>query len=251
MKPGGAIEAPPKPSNCEPAKAELCITTTLFATSVSAGVTKTASSEVKSTCATITGCNVRDADATKTEMTCKFAEKTNVPREPRAKALEEAEIRREESTGEDSSPKEPHQEEIRDGEPQFHNTSDQKQKEKRDVQEPNWGCDSDPRDMVLFPANPLDGSERKTIINYLENRKKILGSDKGNYGESRSEVMGYTAYYYVYKLGSKAVDFFASDQVGEVSTFSSICSSSVSLIRIRKSDSPCQLGRRRVQTPRS
>ncbi|KAH7117301.1 oviduct-specific glycoprotein [Dactylonectria macrodidyma] len=68
--PGGKPTYPPKPADCEPTQASLCLTTSSFGTTVSNGATRTTATQVKSTCATITGCNLRDVEATKTGASC-------------------------------------------------------------------------------------------------------------------------------------------------------------------------------------
>lgn len=68
--PGGKPTYPPKPADCEPAEASLCLTTSSFATTVSNGATRTTATQVKSTCATITGCHLRDVETTKTVDAC-------------------------------------------------------------------------------------------------------------------------------------------------------------------------------------
>ncbi|RDL41225.1 putative glycoside hydrolase family 18 protein [Venustampulla echinocandica] len=68
--PGDKVNAPIKPADCTPAEASLCLTTSSFGTTVSGGATRTTATEVKSTCATITGCNFRDAETTTTVDAC-------------------------------------------------------------------------------------------------------------------------------------------------------------------------------------
>ncbi|KAK8078992.1 hypothetical protein PG994_002799 [Apiospora phragmitis] len=68
--PGGKPTHPPKPADCEPAEASLCMTTSSFATTVSNGATRTTATQVKSTCATITGCHLRDVEATTSADAC-------------------------------------------------------------------------------------------------------------------------------------------------------------------------------------
>ncbi|KAM5343783.1 hypothetical protein ACJ41O_012320 [Fusarium nematophilum] len=74
---------PPKPSRepdgeCETETAELCATRTSYGVSVSADETSTAATQVLSTCATVYGCNVQDASATKTATSIETATGTPI-----------------------------------------------------------------------------------------------------------------------------------------------------------------------------
>ncbi|GAW18338.1 hypothetical protein ANO14919_078130 [Xylariales sp. No.14919] len=70
VHPGGSLEPSPKPTDCEPAEAQVCMTKSVFATTVSRGTTKTTSTSVTETCATVTGCNLRDVDSTTSQNAC-------------------------------------------------------------------------------------------------------------------------------------------------------------------------------------
>lgn len=115
------------------------MTTTSFGTSVNQGVTRTTATEVKSTCATITGCNFPDADATTTIPGCELpARRTAAPA---------AEV-----TG---------------------------TVEKRAPQEPDWACDSRSRDFIFIPQNPENNAQQAIIRQYLNNRNAALGITNG------------------------------------------------------------------------
>lgn len=62
----GPIPTPDKPSNCKTQTAELCKMTTSYAGVVEGGTTRTTSSTIKETCATVYGCEVED-DTSSTE----------------------------------------------------------------------------------------------------------------------------------------------------------------------------------------
>lgn len=70
MGPGGKPTFSEKPNDCTPTEASLCMTTSSFGTTVSNGATLTTNTEVLSTCATITGCDLRDEEATTTTESC-------------------------------------------------------------------------------------------------------------------------------------------------------------------------------------
>ncbi|KAI9149971.1 Killer toxin subunits alpha/beta [Paramyrothecium foliicola] len=182
--PGGKIQAPPKPADCTPAEASLCFTTSSFATTVTAGATRTTATQVKSRCATITGCNFRDAEATKTVDACTLqrrdVEVTSVP-EAIAK-------------------------------PEAHTVLTRARKE------PNWNCEVNGKDYIMIPKRPGENAQQDAVRELLRRRRDALSlrGMEGGFEEVRAHGMGFTALWYVYNLGPEGQRFFASNEVPEV-----------------------------------
>lgn len=176
--PDGTFTPPPKPANCEPAEASFCLTTSAFATTVANGVTRTTATQVKSTCATVTGCNLPDVEATKTENACqltrrdvaitKLVEATGVPE---ARALEER-------------------------------------------AETDWSCEKPGSDMIIILQDRSSATQRNAIKGALEQRDEALKKADKPYGhhEARSNKLGYTAFFFVNSVGEKSLEFLAGYQ---------------------------------------
>jgi hypothetical protein len=163
------------------------MTTTSFGTSVSGGVTRTTTTKVTSTCATITGCNFKDADATKTVEGCEFT--------PAAA-------------------------------PRLASSEDKRSKLQERATEPDWSCDSDPMDFFIIPRTKVDSGapgEREKILGFLDSRKKALGEKDGAYYEARIDWLHMTALYYVPNMGRKGRRFLKKKYVEEVRGCFSFC----------------------------
>lgn len=167
--PGGGIKTPEKPADCSPAEASLCLTTSSFATTVSAGQTKTTATSVVSRCATITGCNFRDVEATKSVDACTLkrrnAEATNLP-QATGTAEEPALLAR--------------------------------------ANDPDWDCaETDGSDYYVFMRQPSDTSHRTQIKDFLTKRETALKKRNmdGKWFEIHSQALDYTGFYYVQNLG--------------------------------------------------
>ncbi|KAI9146948.1 oviduct-specific glycoprotein [Paramyrothecium foliicola] len=174
--PDGTFSPPPKPDGCEPAEASLCLTTSAFGTTVTNGVTRTTATHVKSTCATITGCHLRDVEETKTVEACKLTRR----------AIEAADVA--EATAM----------------PKMHKL------EERD--EPDWGCEQPWDDGIIILLDGSSSSQRAAVKAALERRDQALknwndnkqpGEEAKLYGhrEIRSNKLGYTAFFFVNSLG--------------------------------------------------
>ncbi|KAI0404682.1 hypothetical protein F4802DRAFT_217042 [Xylaria palmicola] len=181
----GPIQAPPKPTDCTPAEASLCLTTTSFGTTVTGDETRTTSSQVKSRCETITGCNFRDVEATKTVDTCTLQKRT----------LELTEWL--EPTAD-----------PRGALPLVRRTTHQVRAE------PDWSnCGESPGpDGILWPYSRGAGTQQATRA-ILERRKLALGHD---FIEFRADDLDFTAFYYVYNMGPVALAYFNSAEVPSV-----------------------------------
>ena len=170
--PGGKPTAPPKPADCTPAEASICKTTSSFATTVDNGVTKTTATQVKSRCATITGCNVRDIEATTTGKACTL----------KARAVEVT------------------------GLPEVAAASEAPALAKR--AEPDWSCEQNGEDGIIWPVSP-EGRDQGRIRQLLQDRKGAIGHD---YYEVRADALDFTPFYYVYNLGPMAKSWFQSEE---------------------------------------
>jgi chitinase len=165
--PDGKFSPPPKPADCEPAEAEFCAITSSFATTVDNGATKTTATQIKSTCATVTGCNLRDAEETKSQDACKLTRRdieSTVPAEatgvPEMRALQKR-------------------------------------------ADPDWSCEDPGFDFILILADRMSTSQRSVIKGAIDTRDRAL-EDQGKpngYYEVRSERLGYTAFFYVKNVG--------------------------------------------------
>lgn len=136
------------------------------------GVTRTTVTQVKSTCATVTGCNLRDVEETTTAEACKLTRRDIDPTNP-AEATGAPEIRT-----------------------------------LYERAEPDWGCESDGNDWVIILNDRSDPQQRNTIKADLEQRDHALaslGKPRG-YHEVRSEVLQYTAYFFVEHVGPVTAD---------------------------------------------
>jgi chitinase len=189
VHPGGSIEPGPKPADCTPAEAALCLTTSVFATTVSGGSTKTTGTSVTETCATITGCNLRDVDATTTANACtiqrRAVRETDVP-EPEEKAT---------SKSEQVSAKAA-EVESRAIPPTF-----------------IWACEQLGTDGMIWPFHPDDSNEQEDIRQMLTNRQ---AASNRKFDEVRADDLGITAFWIVRDMGDNAMDFFNSQQVPQI-----------------------------------
>ncbi|KAH9234490.1 glycoside hydrolase family 18 protein, partial [Colletotrichum gloeosporioides 23] len=182
VHPGGSIEVPPKPASCTPAEASLCITTSSFATSVSAGTTKTTATQVNSRCATITGCNLQDVEATKTANACKLTRRAmQVPDLPEATHAPEKRLLVKRS-------------------------------------EPSWCNEQDGSDGILLLSMPFSATARAIVEGVLERRDTALKKRemKNGFEMIQAKHMGFTAFIHVTNLGPLAFDYFNSDEIDEV-----------------------------------
>jgi chitinase len=165
--PDGKFSPPPKPSDCEPAEASFCLTTSSFATTVANGATKTTATQVKSTCATVTGCNLRDAEETKSQDACKLTR-----RDIDSATLIEA-----------------------TGVPEI------RALQKR--AEPNWSCERPGVDFIIILKDRTNEDQRSAVKSILEARDEALKDQDKPHGhhEVRSQRLGYTAFFFVDSLG--------------------------------------------------
>lgn len=171
------------------------MTTSSFATAVTNGVTRTTATQVKSTCATVTGCGLRDVEETTTVEACKLtrrdigvtnlAEATGVPG---VRTLQERAA-------------------------------------------PDWSCESPGNDWVII-LNDRTGTtqQRDDIEDALDQRDQALddlGKPHG-YHEVRSERLGYTAYFFVEHVGHVTAALLKGyyDDVGGKNHLETNCTSS-------------------------
>ncbi|KAG7102489.1 Chitotriosidase-1 like protein [Verticillium longisporum] len=179
--PGGKVTAPPKPASCTPAEASLCATTTSFGTTVQNGVTKTTTTQVKETCATITGCNLRDVDSTETGRACSLAKRTiNLTGVPLPEMTAAAEPPPDIAKRANSI----------------------------------WDCEETGEDGIIWPQDPKEGGQTR-IRALLQERKDALGGTH-SWTEVRAGDLDYTAFYYVDNMGPVAQAYFDSDEVKEI-----------------------------------
>ncbi|KAM0418391.1 hypothetical protein ACHAPD_004750 [Fusarium lateritium] len=184
--PGGQIAPPPKPEGCTPAEASLCLTTSAFATTVSKGVTRTTATQVKSTCATITGCNFKDVEATKEVESCKLTKR----------ALDIGNMMPEVT-----------------GLPEHEKRSLTKRRLM-----PDWNCESNGDGAFVLLRDPTNSLARRIVIQLLNERKEQLnarGMD-ADYKEFRADDLGFTGFFILYNAGPLAINYFRSSEVPEV-----------------------------------
>lgn len=189
VHPGGRIEPAPKPTDCKPAEAALCLTKSVFATTVSAGSTRTTATSVTETCATITGCHLKDVDTTTKVDACTI----------RRRAVTETSV-----------PK-----------PGFPEESDEDASMKRKTSKvqpraaapPNWSCEKPGPYGIIWPMNPPNNAEQAEIKRILDDRQRALGLI---YHEARAQDLEFTAFYALESLGPEAMAFFNSAQAPEV-----------------------------------
>jgi hypothetical protein len=123
-----------------------------------------------SRCATITGCNFKDAEATKSVDACTLkrrnAEVTDLPKVTGAAEPEPELLAR--------------------------------------ANDPDWECaETDGQAYYLLMKKPADASHRTQIKDFLTTRETALKkrSMDGSWFEIRSEALDFTAFYYVHNLG--------------------------------------------------
>jgi chitinase len=202
VMPGGAIKPPPKPADCTPAEASLCFTTRKFATTVSDGRTKTIATSTTERCATITGCNFKDAETTNDSDVCTIerrdVETTALPEVTDVPAVGAA----------------------------THELSTIKQRSTllRRANEPQWCNEKSGTDYILLMKRPTNADHRQQIIDMLERRKTALEARtikmNGDYFEIRSKTLDFTAFFYVYNLGPLGQAYFKhDDQRSRVSVY--------------------------------
>jgi chitinase len=176
--PDGSFSPPPKPSDCEPAEASFCLTTSQFATTVANGVTRTTATQVKSTCATVAGCNLRDVEETTAVEACKLTGR-DIDSNDLAKAT---------------------------GAPEAHTLQE------RAV--PDWSCEGPGGDYIIILNDRASAQQRNAIKGALEQRDqalKNLGKPHGHH-EARSTILAYTAFFFVKSVGLKSWEFLANYQ---------------------------------------
>ncbi|KAI9152186.1 oviduct-specific glycoprotein [Paramyrothecium foliicola] len=196
--PGGKFSPPPKPDGCTPEEASICLTTLSYATTVSAGITRTTASQTTSKCATITGCHLRDIETTKVENACKLRPRTAAPLPDATevpKILDLADMKQE---------TEPNGQE--------------KRATKRADEEGTWDCETAGKQGILVPRSPQTEDDLEEIRSILRDRQTEftrLGLD-GGWREVRSSNLGFTALFQLNSMGPLSIEFFGSDQVDEV-----------------------------------
>jgi hypothetical protein len=162
----------------------------VFATTVTGGSTKTTGTSVTETCATITGCNLKDIDATTTANVCTIQKRavreTNVP-EPD----EEAASKREQAASKTAKIKSraiiPHHDFLR--------------------------CQQDSPYAIIWPLNPELDNEQDEIRGMLVGR---FQQTSHGYQEARADDMHFTAFYVVESVDDDAMAFFNSDLVPQI-----------------------------------
>ncbi|KAI0123328.1 oviduct-specific glycoprotein, partial [Xylariales sp. AK1849] len=177
---------PPKPADCEPQSASLCKTTTSFGTTAAGGATKTTTTAVQSTCATIVGCKAEDVEATTTIA---------------GPACTRPPTRREVDA--DSSI-----------------DADEKSMLDGRWDDPNiwWMCgETDSQDGIIWPQDQSEAGQT-VIRNLLNQRDSWLFNNNVAFGykEVRATGLDFTAFYYVSNLGPMAKAYFSSALVPEV-----------------------------------
>lgn len=189
VHPGGSLEPSPKPTDCEPAEAEICMTTSVFQTTVSQGTTKTVSSSETSTCATVTGCQLRDVDTTTSKNVCTIRkrndEATITPAAQPTGNVQVAERR---------------------------NLEDRSGRLQRRA-DIDWSCETSGPLGIIWPQNPLNNDGQNDIRQALIRRRNAIGA---NYVEIRANDLQFTAYYVVYNMGPLAVQYFNSAEMPHV-----------------------------------
>ena len=176
--PDGTFSPPPKPADCEPAEASFCLTTSAFAMTVTNGVTRTTATQVKFTCATVTGCNLRDAEETTTVESCKLTRRD-------MDSIDMAE-----ATGASGT------------------------RALYELAESDWGCEGPGNDWIIISKDRTSAQQRNDIKGALEQRDqalKDLGKPHGHH-EARSTRLEYTAFFFVNSVGLKSWEFLAKYQ---------------------------------------
>jgi chitinase len=189
VHPGGSIESGPKPTKCEPAEAALCLTKSVFATTVSQGTTKTTATSVTETCATITGCSLRDVESTTKADVCtirpRAVQETGVPA-PQQSATWKRE-------GASST--------ARKVKPRAGNG-------------PNWYCEQPGLYGIIWPLDPTDNNAQAEIRRILDDQKLYIPGN--GYLEVRAKDLEFTAFYVVDSLGPEALAYFNSNAMPEI-----------------------------------
>lgn len=145
------------------------------------GVTRTTTTQVKETCATITGCNLRDVDSTETGKACSLAKRTiNLTGVPLPEMTAAAEPPPDVAKRANSI----------------------------------WDCEETGEDGIIWPQDPKEGGQTR-IRALLQERKDALGATHG-WTEVRAGDLDYTAFYYVDNMGPVAQAYFDSDEVKEI-----------------------------------
>jgi hypothetical protein len=164
------------------------MTTQVFGTTVTGGSTKTTATSVTETCATITGCNLRDVDATTKVDAC-----TIQRRAVRATDLPEPEEQATPRTDQESA-----------------NTAKIKSRAEPSF---DWSCERQGEYGFLWPKNPDDQDEQWIIRTALIDRSL----DKYRTFEVVESVdLGVTAFWIVHNMGQDAMDYFNSDAMPQV-----------------------------------
>lgn len=191
----GPIPTPAKPADCSPAEASLCYTTSSFGTTVTGGTTRTTATQVTSRCATITGCNFRDAEATVSRDACSLnwgARSVDVALPtPTASAAGDLLLPRQTIAAR--------------------------------AAKPEWACDHDPVDVIVLLENPEDKAEREAVSKLLKERDAAYVAAKKaapGFVEVSAPGLGQTGVtglFYVKKLGVTGLAYLNSKEVSAVS----------------------------------
>jgi hypothetical protein len=143
---------------------------------------------VTETCATITGCNFKDADATTTANACtiqpRAVRETDIP-----KPAEEARLEREQGSSKAAKIK------------------------PRAIPYVAWGCEQDGPYGILWPSDSRDSDAQDEIRQMLEMRKR---DSRRNYVEIRAHDLQITAFWWVERLSNEALNLFNSNQVPQI-----------------------------------
>ncbi|KAK0673186.1 pectate lyase superfamily protein-domain-containing protein [Cercophora samala] len=175
----GPIPTPEKPSNCKTETAELCKMTTSYGGIVEGGTTRTTTSTVKETCATIFGCELED-DTSSTET---FEGCTVTPV-----------AKRDLDTIPTPSQKAPS---LVEGRAQHLIQARAKKKP----------CDR--QDAIIIPQNPEDV---QAIRDWLGNSNNNPDKKAWEYQEIKSERAKFTGFFYIVNLDRASLDKLAAEK---------------------------------------
>ncbi|KAI0418380.1 peptidase S8/S53 domain-containing protein [Xylaria grammica] len=164
------------------------MTKSVFATTVSQGTTKTTSTSVTETCATVTGCNLRDIDSTTSQDAGTIRRRNIQVTAPTAQRTGNAEGTERRNIGE----------------------SGRRLLARDDI---NWNCESAGPLGIIWPQNPLNNDGQNDIRKALLRRKNAIGA---GYLEIRANDLQFTAYYVVYNMGPLALEYFNSREMPHV-----------------------------------
>jgi hypothetical protein len=164
------------------------LTTQIFATTITGGSTKTTATSVTETCATITGCNLKDIDATSKVNACtirpRAVRETDIP-EPEEAATANAE----------------------------HGSRKTARIMARAGPKPQWCNEQQGPVGIVWPVNPENDKEQDDIRQILLDRFRASGRD---FKPIRTLTAGITAFYVIENMGTDAMDYFNSGAVLEI-----------------------------------